>query len=144
MVSPAEKISSWTGGSTTNIRVIRCFSIEGTAPPAVSPAVVEITVGQGDVLAADEFLSFASAHGNFVCIPDRIFRRFEVVLPPESRLEILRDALLQIVHQEDGNEGITPYQVEDLIDALERARQTSINGDDAPGPGAGMQERTHG
>jgi hypothetical protein len=80
-------------------------------------------VDQGDILAADEFLSFASIHGNFVCIPDRIFRRFEVILHPESRLEVLRDALFQIVRQENGSEGLTPYQIEDLIDALERTRQ---------------------
>ncbi|MEG3055189.1 MAG: hypothetical protein ACOX8D_04910 [Methanoculleus sp.] len=81
-------------------------------------------VDQEDVLAADEFLSFASIHGNFVCIPNRIFHRFEVILPPESRLEVLRDALFQIVRQEEnGDEGLTPYQVEDLIDALERTRQ---------------------
>jgi len=134
--STAENIPAGTGGPTTNIRVIHCFSTEDTAAPGVSPAVLEVGVNQGDILAADEILSFASIHGDFACIPDRIFHRFEVILPPESRLEILKDALLQIVHLEDGgarSEGLTPYQVEDLIDALERTRQTLVNGGDAAG-----------
>ena len=134
--STAENIPPGTGGPTTNIRVIHCFSTEDTANPGVSPAVLEVGVDQGDILAADEILSFASIHGDFACIPDRIFHRFEVILPPGSRLEILKDALLQIVHLEDGgarSEGLTPYQVEDLIDALERTRQMAVNGEDAAG-----------
>lgn len=93
-------------------------------------------MNQGDILAADEILSFASVHGDFACTPDRIFHRFEVILPPGSRLEILKDALLQIVHLEDGgarSDGFTPYQVEDLIDALERTRRTLVNGEVAAG-----------
>jgi len=134
--STAENIPAGTGGPTTNIRVIHSFSTEDTAAPGVSPAVLEVGVNQGDILAADEILSFASIHGDFACVPDRIFHRFEVILPPESRFEILKDALLQIVHLEDGgarSEGLTPYQVEDLIDALERTRQTLVNGGDAAG-----------
>jgi len=92
-------------------------------------------VSQGDVPAADEILSFASMHGDFVCISDRIFRRFEIILPPESRLEILKDALLQIVYLEregSGGEGLNPYEVEDFIDALERTQQNVLGGDAAP------------
>ncbi len=90
---------------------------------------------QGDVPAADEILTFASIHGDFVCISDRIFRRFEIVLPPESRLEVLKDALLQVVHLEregGGNEGLNPYEVEDFIDALERTRQKVLGSDNTP------------
>jgi hypothetical protein len=134
--SPAENIPARTGGATTNIKIIQCFSTEDTATLGASPAVLEIAVNQGDILAADEILSFASIHGDFVCIPDHIFRRFEVILPVESRLEILKDALLQVVYIEDGgarSEELTPYQVEDLIDALERRRQAIVNGGDAAG-----------
>ncbi|KAF5036986.1 hypothetical protein DSECCO2_569410 [anaerobic digester metagenome] len=72
-------------------------------------------------------------HGDFVCISDRIFRRFEIILPPESRLEILKDALLQIVYLEregSTSEGLNPYEVEDFIDTLERTRQ-KVLGEDA-------------
>lgn len=134
---PAENIPPDTGGAPTNIKIVRCFAQEDTASPGISPAVLEVGVDQGNVLAADEILSFASIHGDFVCVPDRIFHRFEVVLPPESRLEVLKDALLQIVHLEPGDSrsgGLTPYQVEDLIDAIERTRQKVVNGEDtAPG-----------
>lgn len=79
---------------------------------------------------------FASMHGDFVCISDRIFHRFEVVLPPESRLEILKDALLKIVHLErdegSGDGGLNPYEVEDFIDALERTRQKMLDGGNTP------------
>jgi len=91
-------------------------------------------VDQGDVPSADEILSFASIHGDFACISDRIFRRFEIILPLESRLEVLKDALLQVVHIERGGSGgggLNPYEVEDFIDALERARQKVLDGDDA-------------
>ncbi|HOI57341.1 MULTISPECIES: hypothetical protein [unclassified Methanoculleus] len=90
-------------------------------------------MSQGDVPSADEILSFASMHGDFVCISDRIFRRFEIILPPESRLEILKDALLQIVYLEregSTSEGLNPYEVEDFIDTLERTRQ-KVLGEDA-------------
>lgn len=60
---------------------------------------------QGDVPSADEILTFASIHGDFVCISDRIFRRFEIILPPESRLEVLKDALLEVVHLEREGSG---------------------------------------
>ncbi|WP_292517523.1 hypothetical protein [Methanoculleus sp.] len=70
-------------------------------------------------------------HGNFVCVSDRIFRRFEILLPPESRLEILKDALLEVIRLEPGSEGLNPYEVEDFIDALERARQ-KVLGEDEP------------
>ncbi|WP_292409367.1 MULTISPECIES: hypothetical protein [unclassified Methanoculleus] len=95
--------------------------------------VLEIAVDQEIVLSADEILSFASVHGDFICVSDRISHRFEVTLSPESRLEVLKDALLQVVHLERdscGNGGLNPYEVEDLIDALEKARQTVLDGDD--------------
>ncbi|MCT8338222.1 hypothetical protein FKB36_12165 [Methanoculleus sp. Afa-1] len=117
------------GGVATKIRVVRCFGEES----ADTPAVIEVEVEQAGVPSADEILTFASLHGNFVCISDRIFRRFEVILPPESRLEVLKDALLQIVHLEregSGGEGPHPYEVEDFIDALERTRQKVLG--DAP------------
>lgn len=89
-------------------------------------------MSQGDVPSADEILSFASMHGDFVCISDRIFRRFEIILPPESRLEILKDALLEVIRLEpEGSEGLNPYEVEDCIDALERMRQ-KVLGEDIP------------
>ncbi|PKL62009.1 MAG: hypothetical protein CVV31_08085 [Methanomicrobiales archaeon HGW-Methanomicrobiales-2] len=90
-------------------------------------------MSQGDVPSADEILTFASIHGEFTCISDRIFRRFEIILPLESRLEVLKDALLQIVHLErEGSGGgeLHPYEVEDFIDALERTRQKLLG--DAP------------
>ena len=90
-------------------------------------------MSQGDVPSADEILTFASIHGDFVCISDRIFRRFEIILPPESRLEVLKDALLEVVHLErEGSGGgeLHPYEVEDFIDALERTRQKVLG--DAP------------
>ncbi|HOI14266.1 hypothetical protein SZ63_08810 [Methanoculleus sediminis] len=87
---------------------------------------------QADVPAADEILSFASVHGNFVCISDRIFRRFEIVLPPDSRLEILKDALLEVIRLEpEGSGGLNPYEVEDFVDALERTRQKALADDSA-------------
>jgi hypothetical protein len=90
-------------------------------------------VNQGDVPSADEILSFASVHGDFVCISDRIFHRFEVILPLESRLEILKDALLEVVHLEpEGSGGLNPYEVEDFVDALERTRQKALGDDDVP------------
>ncbi len=89
-------------------------------------------MNQGDVPSADEILSFASIHGDFVCISDRIFHRFEVILPPESRLEVLKDALLEVVHLEHESSGLNPYEVEDFIDALERMRQKVLDGDDTP------------
>ncbi|KDE55931.1 hypothetical protein [Methanoculleus sp. MH98A] len=117
---PRENIRPEPEGIATKIRVARCFAEES----ADTPAVLEIEVEQADVPAADEILSFASVHGNFACIPDRIFRRFEVVLPPDSRLEFLKDALLEVIRLEpEGSEGLNPYEVEDFIDALERRRQ---------------------
>lgn len=117
--------------SATKIRITRCFTEERADTPAVSPAVLEVEVNQGDVPSADEILSFASVHGDFVCISDRIFRRFEVILTPESRLEVLKDALLQVVYLEpEGPGGLNPYEVEDFIDALERTRQKVLGGDD--------------
>jgi len=86
-------------------------------------------VNQGDVPSTDEILSFASLHGNFISISERIFRRFEVILPPESRLEVLKDALLQVVYLEregSGSAGLNPYEVEDFVDALERARLEAL------------------
>jgi len=117
-----EQSSRTGGGVVTKIRVARCFAEESTD----TPAVLEVAVDQADVPSADEILSFASVHGNFVCISDRIFRRFEIVLPPDSRLEILKDALLE----PEGSEGLNPYEVEDFIDALERTRQKVLAGDD--------------
>jgi hypothetical protein len=119
------------GGVATKIRVARCFAEES----ADTPAVLEVEVDQGAVPSADEILTFASIHGDFVCISDRIFRRFEIVLPPESRLEVLKDALLEVVHLERegaGSEGLNPYEVEDFIDALERTRQKVLGEDDRP------------
>ncbi len=88
---------------------------------------------QGAVPSADEILTFASIHGDFVCISDRIFRRFEIVLPPESRLEVLKDALLEVIRLEPEDlEGLNPYEVEDFIDALERTRQKVLGEDDRP------------
>lgn len=88
---------------------------------------------QGAVPSADEILTFASIHGDFVCISDRIFRRFEIVLPPESRLEVLKDALLEVIRLEpEDSEGLNPYEVEDFIDALERTRQKVLGEDDRP------------
>ena len=128
-MSTAENNPTGTGGVATKIKVTRCFG-EGNAD---TPAVLEVVVNQGDVPSADEILSFASIHGDFVCIPDRIFHQFEVILPPESRLEFLKDALLQVVHLEpEGSEGLSPYEVEDFIDALERTRQKVLGGDDMP------------
>lgn len=75
---------------------------------------------------------FASMHGDFVCVSDRIFHRFEIILPPESRLEILKDALLQVVYLEregSGGGDLNPYEVEDFVDALERMRQKVLGGD---------------
>ena len=112
------------GGVATKIRVARCFGEES----ADTPAVLEVEVEQADVPSADEILSFASMHGNFVCISDRIFRRFEVILPPESRLEILKDALLEVIRLEPGG-SLNPYEVEDFIDVLERTRQEVLAGD---------------
>ncbi|MCM2466106.1 hypothetical protein [Methanoculleus oceani] len=92
-------------------------------------------MNQGDVPSADEILTFASIHGDFVCISDRIFHRFEIVLPPESRLEVLKDALLQVVHLEresSGGGGLNPYEVEDFIDSLERTRQRLLGSDNTP------------
>ncbi|WP_332449137.1 hypothetical protein [Methanoculleus sp.] len=89
-------------------------------------------MSQGDVPSADEILSFASVHGDFVCIPDRIFHRFEIILPLESRLEVFKDALLQVVYLEresSGGGGLSPYEVEDFVDALERTRQKLLGGD---------------
>ncbi len=113
-----------TGGVATKIRVARCFAEES----ADTPAVIEVEVEQGDVPSADEILTFASLHGNFACISDRIFRRFEVILPPESRLEVLKDALLEVIRLEPEG-SLNPYEVEDFIDALERARQEVLAGD---------------
>jgi hypothetical protein len=89
ILSEIENKSAGAGGVTTKIRVARCFAEER----ADSPAVLEVEVNQGDVPSADEILSFASIHGDFACIPDRIFHRVEIILPPGSRLEILKDAL---------------------------------------------------
>ncbi len=90
-------------------------------------------MNQGDVPSADEILSFASMHGDFVCISDRIFHRFEIILPPESRLEILKDALLEVIRLEpEGSEGLNPYEVEDFIDALERTRQKILDNGNTP------------
>ena len=114
-----------TGGIATKIRVVRCFFEES----ADTPAVLEVEVEQADVPSADEILSFAALHGNFVCISDRIFRRFEIILPPDSRLELLKDALLEVLRLEpEGSEGFNPYEVEDFVDALERARQEAFAG----------------
>ncbi len=72
-------------------------------------------------------------HGDFVCISDRIFHRFEIILPPESRLEILKDALLEVIRLEpEGSEGLNPYEVEDFIDALERTRQKILDNGNTP------------
>ncbi len=88
---------------------------------------------QGDVPSADEILSFASVHGDFVCVPDRIFRRFEIILPLESRLEILKDALLQVIRLEpEGSGGLNPYEVEDFVDTLEKTRQRALEGGNTP------------
>ncbi|WP_214041292.1 hypothetical protein [Methanoculleus sp.] len=117
------------GGVATKIRVARCFAEES----ADTPAVLEVEVDQGAVPSADEILTFASIHGDFVCISDRIFRRFEIVLPPESRLEVLKDALLEVIRLEpEDSEGLNPYEVEDFIDALERTRQKVLGEDDRP------------
>ncbi len=95
------------------------------------PAVLEVEVDQADVPSADEILSFASIHGNFVCISDRIFRRFEIVLPPESRLDLLKDALIEVIRlKPEGQGGLNPYEVEDFIDTLERMRQEVLAGGD--------------
>ncbi|MDK2889967.1 MAG: hypothetical protein PWR21_599 [Methanoculleus sp.] len=118
-----------TEGVATKIRVARCFAEES----ADTPAVLEIEVDQGAVPSADEILTFASIHGDFVCISDRIFRQFEILLPPESRLEILKDALLEVVRLEpEGSEGLNPYEVEDFVDALERTRQKVLGEDERP------------
>ena len=94
--------------------------------------MLEVEVEQADVPSADEILSFASMHGNFVCISDRIFRRFEVILPPDSRLEILKDALLEVIRLEpEGSGGLNPYEVEDFVDVLERTRQKVLADDNA-------------
>lgn len=70
-------------------------------------------------------------HGDFVSISDRIFHRFEIVLPPDSRLEILKDALLQVAYLEpEGSGGLNPYEVEDFIDTLERMRQKVLGEDE--------------
>ena len=98
-------------------------------------AFLEIEVNQGDVPSADEILSFASIHGDFACVSDRIFHRFEVTLHPESRLEILKDALLEVAYLEraaPAGGGLSPYEVEDLIDGIERVRQNVFEGDNAP------------
>jgi hypothetical protein len=92
---------------------------------------MEIRVEQADVLAVDEILAFASIHGNFVCISDRILHQFEVIVEQQTRLEILKDALLQVAYlerEESGSSGIVPYAIEDLIDALERLRQNILEG----------------
>jgi len=124
--SPGRISAQTGGGAATKIRVSRCFGEES------ADTVLEVEVDQADVPAADEILSFASVHGNFVCIPDRIFRRFEIVLPPDSRLEILKDALLEVIRLEpEGSEGLNPYEIEDFIDALERTRQ-KVLADDGP------------
>jgi len=125
---PRENIGRNRGGVATKIRVARCFAEES----ADTPAVLEVEVDQADVPSADEILTFASVHGNFICISDRIFRRFEIVLPPDSRLEILKDALLEVIRLEpEGSEGLNPYEVEDFIDALERTRQKVLADDNA-------------
>ncbi|WP_292366424.1 MULTISPECIES: hypothetical protein [unclassified Methanoculleus] len=124
-----ENIRPEPEGVATKIRVARCFAEES----ADTPAVLEVEVDQADVPAADEILTFASLHGEFVCISDRIFRRFEIILPPESRLEILKDALLEVVRLEpEGSEGLNPYEVEDFVDALERTRQKVLGEDERP------------
>ncbi|WP_054847785.1 hypothetical protein [Methanoculleus chikugoensis] len=118
------------GGVATKIRIARCFAEESVD----TPAVLEVEVDQADVPSADEILTFASVHGNFVCISDRIFRRFEILLPLESRLEILKDALLEVIRLEpEGAEGglNPPYEVEDFVDALERTRQKVLADDNA-------------
>ncbi|MDV2482637.1 hypothetical protein F8E02_11605 [Methanoculleus sp. Wushi-C6] len=132
ILSAVENTSAETGGAATKIRVTRCFGEESVDTPAVSPAVLEVEVNQGDVPSADEILMFASMHGDFVCVSDRIFHRFEIILPPESRLEILKDALLQVVYLEregSGGGDLNPYEVEDFVDALERMRQKVLGGD---------------
>ena len=126
--SPGRLSAGTGGGVATKIRVARCFGEES----ADTPAVLEVEVEQADVPSADEILSFASMHGNFVCISDRIFRRFEVILPPDSRLEILKDALLEVIRLEpEGSGGLNPYEVEDFIDVLERTRQKVLADDNA-------------
>ena len=94
-------------------------------------AVLEVEVDQTDVPSADEILTFASIHGNFACISDRIFRRFEIVLPPDSRLDVLKDALIEVIRLEPEGQGeLNPYEVEDFVDALERTRQKVLTGGD--------------
>jgi len=126
-----ENSSTETGGrAATKIRVIRCFEEVDATRPAASPALLEIEVDQADVPSADEILMFASIHGDFICISDRIFRRFEIILQTESRLEILKDALLEVVRLEpESSGGLNPYEVEDFIDALERIRQRVLGED---------------
>jgi hypothetical protein len=119
------------GGVTTDIRILRHFSKGGDDRSEIEPATLEIRVGQEEILAVDEILTFASVHGNFVCISDRILHQFEVVLDRHSRLEVLQDALLQVAFLERGNSrapGVVPYAIEDLIDALERIRQGILEG----------------
>ncbi len=89
--------------------------------------MLEVEVEQADVPSADEILSFAALHGNFISISERIFRRFEIILPPDSRLELLKDALLEVLRLEpEGSGGLNPYEVEDFVDALERARLEAL------------------
>ena len=109
------------GGVATKIRVVRCFFEES----ADTPAVLEVEVEQADVPSADEILSFAALHGNFISISERIFRRFEIILPPDSRLELLKDALLEVLRLEPEG-SLNPYEVEDFVDALERARLEAL------------------
>ena len=94
-----------------------------------APAVVEIEMEQADVPSAEEILTFASIHGNFVSIADRIFRRFEIIIPLDSRLDILKDALLQIVHldgEDSAKIGLKVYEVEDFVDSLEAMQQKAL------------------
>jgi hypothetical protein len=90
---------------------------------------VEIEMEQADVPSAEEILTFASIHGNFVSIADRIFRRFEIIIPLDSRLDILKDALLQIVHldgEDSAKIGLKVYEVEDLVDSLAAMQQKAL------------------
>ncbi|KUG20585.1 MAG: hypothetical protein KO206_00975 [Methanomicrobiaceae archaeon] len=119
------------GGVGTKIRILQNFSKKAANPPDITPAALEITVEKTDVLAVDEILTFASLHGNFVCISDRILHQFQIIIDRQTRLEILKDALLQVAYlerDESGSSAIVPYAIEDLVEALERLQQSILEG----------------
>jgi len=138
---PAGEFCKSTPGDITHREIVsylpaaimRCNPLYGARETQPTPLLGYQCAPRSSLCASVGARHETPAHGDFVCISDRIFRLFEIVLPPESRLEILKDALLEVIRLEpEDPEGLNPYEVEDFVDALERTRQKVLGGDDRP------------